>query len=288
MQPAQLSARGGKVRCGRCATVFDGISNLFDLPAPAPEPAAPPQPGLFDAPAPAAPVAPAPAVEEPVVEAAPPTPDPGPEFFFDIEPAPREATPAEPPASAPAPDAAVADAKQEPLLEGFLAEPPPRRRRLATAAWALLAIGALAALAFQVAIRYRAEVAVVAPQARGILEAVCRLAHCELRLPRRVEFVTIESSELQADPRRENLIQLEAVIRNRAPFAQEFPALELTLTDDSDSPVVRRVLTPAEYLGAEAARLPAGMPPQSETPVRMRFDNSQARGTGYKLYLFFP
>lgn len=265
--------------------MFDGISNLFDLPAPAPEASAPPQPGLFDAPAPAAPP---PAVAEPVVEPVPPTSDPEPEFVLDIDPAPPEAIPAESPVNAAVPDPVVADTKQEPLLEDFLAEPPPRRRSLATVAWALLAVGALAGLAFQVAVRYRAEVAVVAPQARGALEAACRIAHCELRLPRRVEFVTIESSELQADPRRENFIQLEAVIRNRAPFAQEFPALELTLTDDSDSPVVRRVLMPAEYLGAEAARAKAGMPPQSETPVRMRFDNSQARGTGYKLYLFYP
>ena len=29
VQPAQLSARGGKVRCGRCANVFDGVAALI-------------------------------------------------------------------------------------------------------------------------------------------------------------------------------------------------------------------------------------------------------------------
>ena len=27
--PAQLSARGGRVRCGKCAVVFDGVANLL-------------------------------------------------------------------------------------------------------------------------------------------------------------------------------------------------------------------------------------------------------------------
>ena len=35
-----------------------------------------------------------------------------------------------------------------------------------------------------------------------------------------------------ADGRRDNVIVLNAVLRNQAQFAQEYPALELTLTDD--------------------------------------------------------
>jgi hypothetical protein len=54
------------------------------------------------------------------------------------------------------------------------------------------------------------------------------------RLPRRPDLLSIESSDLQTDPRRESQIVLNAVIRNRAPFAQELPALELTLTDAGD------------------------------------------------------
>jgi hypothetical protein len=288
--------------------VFDGIANLFEpSPAPAPEPV-PPQPGLFDSPPPPASSDSAAASAEDdrsEIEIAGPEPDAEPGQATPSgaqEPRADEAPTAQPaageaaeqdedkepaPASEPAAGPPPEPARQEPLLEDFLTE-PPRRRRLASAAWTLLALVALAALGFQAAVRFRAELAVLAPQARGALEAACRVARCELRLPRRVEFVTIESSELQADPRRENVIELDAVIRNRAPFAQEYPSLELTLTDDADNPVVRRVLSPREYLGPAAAPLAAGMGAQSETPVRMRFDNSQARATGYKLYLFYP
>ena len=56
VQPVQLSARGGKVRCGKCGHVFDGVKALVaegasqgeDTPALDSEPS--PQLGLFEAP----------------------------------------------------------------------------------------------------------------------------------------------------------------------------------------------------------------------------------------------
>ena len=56
VQPAQLSARGGKVRCGKCGHVFDGVKALVAENAaagavtPAPESEPSPQLGLFEAP----------------------------------------------------------------------------------------------------------------------------------------------------------------------------------------------------------------------------------------------
>jgi len=112
---------------------------------------------------------------------------------------------------------------------------------------------------------------------------------CELRLPRRPDLLSIESSDLQADNRRESLIVLNAVIRNRAPFAQEHPALELTLTDAADKALVRRVLRPTEYMqGAAREQLAQGIGPGSEAVVRVHFDTRGVRATGYRLYLFYP
>jgi len=109
-------------------------------------------------------------------------------------------------------------------------------------------------------------------------------------LPRRPELMSIESSDLQADGRREGIIVLNAVLRNRAPFPQEYPALELTLTDEGDRPLLRRVLVPRDYLDpARAAQLvPAGIGPSSEASLRVFLDSSRARATGYRLYLFYP
>jgi hypothetical protein len=85
------------------------------------------------------------------------------------------------------------------------------------------------------------------------------------------------------------LIALNAVIHNRAAFAQDYPSLELTLTDETDRPVLRRILRPAEYLDARARTgAGQGIAPGSEAPVHVFLDTSRARATGYRLYLFYP
>ncbi|MBM3355529.1 MAG: DUF3426 domain-containing protein [Betaproteobacteria bacterium] len=240
VQPGQLSARGGKVRCGRCAMVFDGLANLVeDKPAP----------------------------EQPASE-------PGPQLAL-------QAT-----SHRPLSRAALAAANEELAKPAFLRakEPPPR-----PLLWGSGALLALLGLALQGTLYLRTEIAVLLPEAREPLAAACKRLGCELRLPRRPELMAIESSDLRADTRRDSVIQLNAVIRNRAPFAQEFPALELSLTDERDQPVVRRVLAPADYLpAAAAARASQGIVPGGEAVLRVDFDNSRIAAVGYRLYLFFP
>lgn len=162
------------------------------------------------------------------------------------------------------------------------AEPSPRRAWL----WGLAALLAAAVLTAQAAYRYRAEIVAFAPDARTPLNAACRWLQCAVLLPRRADLMSIESSDLQADPRREGLIVLQAVIRNRSRLAQEYPALELTLTDEGGRPVVRRVLLPADYV--EAARSRQGIAAGDETALRVYLDASRARVTSYRLYLFYP
>ena len=102
--------------------------------------------------------------------------------------------------------------------------------------------------------------------------------------------MSIESSDLLADNRREGIIILNVVLRNRARFAQDYPALELTLTDEGDRPLLRRVLTPRDYLDAARAplALAEGIAPGGESALRVFIDSSRSRATGYRLYLFYP
>ncbi len=239
VQRAQLGARGGKVRCGKCGAIFDGVAGLVEegIDRLRLEPS--PQLGLFD--------------------------------------------PTRRPARPPAPAARYDDDAPVPA---FLArEDSPRRPLL----WATAAFVAAAFLLAQGAYRYRTELAVLYPEARAPLESACRALGCSVSLPRRPELMGIESSDLQADGRSENVIVLNAVLRNRAPSPQEYPALELTLTDDADRPVVRRVLRPADYLGpARVAQAAGGIAPGAEAAFRLSLDASRTRATGYRLYLFFP
>lgn len=244
VQPGQLSARGGRVRCGRCHLVFDGVAALLE------EGAA-------------------------VAPSAPPEPSPQLALFESARRVPPPAAARAEPASEEAPAA------------DFLAEEPPRRRH--RLAWSLGSFAALVVLAAQAALYFRTEIAVLVPEARPALAEGCALLGCELRLPRRPELMAIDSSDLQADNRRESVIVLNAVIRNRAPFAQEYPSLELTLTDERDQAVLRRVLAPAEYLqGAGAGRLAQGVAGGTEAALRVHLDTAGTRAVGYRLYLFYP
>jgi predicted Zn finger-like uncharacterized protein len=166
----------------------------------------------------------------------------------------------------------------------FMAEPEPARRR--TWLWTLAALLAAAALAAQAAYRYRAEIAAFVPEARAPLDAACRWLRCAVLLPRRADLMSLESSDLQADPRREGLIVLNALIRNRSRLPQEYPALELTLTDEAGRPVLRRVLLPADYLEPERSK--QGIAPGGEAALRIYLDSSRTRATSYRLYLFYP
>jgi predicted Zn finger-like uncharacterized protein len=246
--PAQLGARGGRVRCGKCAQVFDGLAGLVEQGEASTEHEPSPQLALFEA-------------------------------------ARRAATASIPPGARP--DAAAGAGEPE-LLPEFMVEEepePPRHRLLWGMGAALLAL----LLAAQALLHFRTEIAVLVPEARAPLAHVCARLGCELRLPRRPELMSIETSDLQADGRREGVIVLNAVIRNRAPFPQEYPSLELTLTDERDQAVVRRVLAPAEYLQTGLAeRAAQGIAQGSEAVLRLNFDASRVKAIGYRLYLFYP
>jgi predicted Zn finger-like uncharacterized protein len=197
---------------------------------------------------------------------------------------PRAPRPAAPPPPVPLKHEAP-PAELEPLPR-FLAEPAPQRNALW---WALSALAALVLLA-QILLHFRSELAGALPGARGTLEATCRLVGCELRLPRQVKLLSIDSYEVRPDPRRDGVIVLSAVIRNRAPFPQEFPALHLTLTDEENRAVVSRSVLPREYLEpARASGLIArGIEAGGEAALTVHFDASRARATGYELVLFYP
>jgi|SRR5262245_23459505 len=196
---------------------------------------------------------------------------------LSIDPSPQLGLfdPSRRPAQGPDPGAPVPDFMN--------AAAPARRWAWLWAAGVLLAAALLGA---QLVYRYRAELAAFAPEARAPLDAACRWLDCAVPLPRRADLMTIESSDLQTDPRRDGLIVLHAVIRNRSQLAQAYPALELTLTDERGEPLVRRVLLPADYV--DATRASQGIAPGGEAALRVYLDSSRARATSYRLYLFYP
>jgi hypothetical protein len=145
----------------------------------------------------------------------------------------------------------------------------------------------LATLLIQAAIAFRIELAVLSPKAKPALLALCRMAGCTVGLPARGELIGIEASDLHPDPKQPGRLSLSTTIANRAPFNQEFPHLELTLTDVADQPVARKVFPPTSYLPPAINRT-AGMPASGEVTVNLVLDIGSLAANGYRLYLFYP
>ena len=190
-------------------------------------------------------------------------------------------------------DTTEADARAAPIgaaLGGPAERFQWKKRRLHTVpprAYAVVAAVLVAGLLLQLVLEYRDTLAAYVPATRPLLAAACKPLGCAIGPLRDGAALSIDASDLQADPAHRGLLLLSATIRNRAGHAIAFPYLELMLTDSSDRIVVRRAFPPVEYASG-SADIAAGIPPNGEHVVRMFLDASATQQAGYRVYLFYP
>ena len=153
--------------------------------------------------------------------------------------------------------------------------------------WLVGSLLMLLVLSAQALYFYRVELAAQLPGLKPMLTSYCSLLKCTIPLPKKAELMSIESSDLEADPVQANVITLSALLHNRAPHTQAFPSLELSLTDMQDKVVARRTFGPAEYLKA-ADDEKQGLAANREMSIKLRLDTTDLKPAGYKLFLFYP
>lgn len=187
-----------------------------------------------------------------------------------------------PPALEPVRDPAVQRIRRELYGE----DQTPRRGALKTALWSAGILLLLLLAAAQLAYLFRTELVIAQPALKPLFEQICARLGCTLPAPRRADLISIESSELNPDSERAPLLRLNALLRNGATHAQDWPHLELSLTDTSDRPIVRRVLAPADYLPAD--RQGSEFAAASEQAVSVLVDPTDTNAGGYRLYVFYP
>jgi predicted Zn finger-like uncharacterized protein len=280
----QLDARQGRVRCGHCGEIFDALELLEDeaLPAPITEDAA----AQADPDAAEPPPVPTDIEPEPVTAA---QPDPEGTTALESEPVVVPITAA---SIAPEPGPPIRPATFTERNPAYVDEPVfGPRKNPRRAAWTALAAVLLIALTLQALFYFRGAIALVWPESKPYIDALCDGLGCEVPLPKRAELMSIETSDLQAEPSKPGVMVLSATLRNRAAFPQAYPALELTLTNETDQPLARRVLAPPDYLkkdGDEGIPTCAGGVASCEVQVRMHLEASSLKASGYRLYLFYP
>lgn len=153
--------------------------------------------------------------------------------------------------------------------------------------WLLLFSLLLALLAgLQSIYAARTKIAAEYPQFKPYLVQACVLLKCEIDLPKNLDFFTIDDSDMQEDETHENVINFSSLLINNAPYAQAYPNIELTLTDTSDQPVLRKIIKPAEYL-TSAANVAAGITSRDEVRINLAINVTDLTVAGYRVLLVY-
>lgn len=134
---------------------------------------------------------------------------------------------------------------------------------------------------------WRNPLAVAVPQVRPMLNGMCVALHCTVGLPADIERLSLEANELQVVPPNQNVYALTVVMRNRSTSAQSWPYIELTLNNDDEKAVVRRVFRPRDYL-SDPKLADGGIAAESEQQIKLNFELKDALVSGYRIYLFYP
>ena len=165
--------------------------------------------------------------------------------------------------------------------------PPEPVKKFSSWLWFVGCLLLLIVLLAQAAYFFRVELAANLPGTKPVLTTYCGLLQCAIPLPQKADSMSIESSDLEADPVQVGVISLNALLHNRAPYTQAYPNLELTLTDAQDKALARRTFHPAEYLkpGEDEKQ---GLAANRELGVKLNLDTTDLKPSGYRLFLFYP
>lgn len=314
VQPEQLNVRQGRVMCGRCRQVFNAFQSLTRISDDEAAQSPPPVEAPAEIPAEAS-AAGALFLREEPMPAMPPHRAPVEKEFYAPEPEEQDATTgdiSEPianlpePETQPAPSEVVLDDLEpsEPAPSRLLLDDTPvaidpdnpllsaggsrKERTTHSRSWAFGVFLLVILLAAQGAYAFRALLVQNYPSLRPVFVSTCEWVGCSLSWSRDDSVLRIEASDLIESPGKVGRIQLTATLVNRGTVAQDYPALELKLTDNANQVQLSRILQPQDYLG----RVPGkdeGLQPNAETFVNLNVEvTNRVQASGYGVRAFYP
>lgn len=153
----------------------------------------------------------------------------------------------------------------------------------------------LATLSLQIALHDKDRIAAQWPQTKPGLEKLCQQADCQVNPYKHIEAIAVDASSFNRINK--NNAQLEAVtqsyrlavtLKNTGALPVALPHVELSLQDQQDQPILRRVLSPADLGSNLTALAPAQDMAGSLT---LQIDTAQLAGSkiqGYRVLAFYP
>lgn len=152
--------------------------------------------------------------------------------------------------------------------------------------WGLAAMIALLIAATQSVYFLRNEIAIYYPQFKPALVNACQVLNCKIVLPKQIEFIVIDDSDMQEDAERTGLIYFSTTLINTGSHTVAFPDLELTLTDTQENPVLRRLFKPTEYLITQTL-VNNGFKAGAEVKVKLAITTSDTNVSGYRVFVTY-
>ncbi|WP_137974122.1 DUF3426 domain-containing protein [Pseudomonas sp. F(2018)] len=152
--------------------------------------------------------------------------------------------------------------------------------------WGLLNLIAAGALGTQYVIYHFEELA-RQDQYRPWFETICPEIGCSL--PSKVDISQVRSTNLvvRSHPQYMDALMVDAILYNRAPFAQPFPLLELRFADLNGQLIASSRFRPSEYLSGELAGQDE-MPPQTPIHISLEIKDPGAKAVNYSLSFHSP
>jgi predicted Zn finger-like uncharacterized protein len=244
---AQLKARDGMVRCGRCQHVFGADQHMTPKPVKSAATSAPPIARKRTA---SKKVATEPRdLGASTENVAPPFPAEIP--VRDIAPPPLERL-----------------------------RPVRTRTIYWTAGWVLLTL----LLAGQTLIFYGYDFARQMPRLQPIIVTLCAPFPCRKLPPIDMRHMDLVETQVAPHPRYDKALRIKATLVNRADIVQPYPLLEISLIDSQGQLVARRAYRPREYLSKPEA-IQRGLPPQVAVSVQLDITSPGAQASGYEVLL---
>ncbi len=171
-------------------------------------------------------------------------------------------------------------------------EAPPSRR------WLILCGVMVATLIAQSIFYFRNSLAETYPQLRPALTSVCNVLGCHLSWARDTAAIEVKGSELVELPSRPGRMLANATLINRSKVTQDYPLIELRLTNNTNQIVMSRILQPADYVAQSAANdqggankivIDKGIAPNAEVVFSLTIEvPPKTAASGYEFLPFYP
>lgn len=174
------------------------------------------------------------------------------------------------------------------VIEDLTTDPKFSRKKIKLNIWySLASVLLLITAATQVIYFKRTEIAAQFPQIKPFLVNTCHLLNCEVDLPENLDLFVLDDSDMQEDETYLDVINFSSSLINKAGYAQAYPSIELTLTNTDDKPVLRKRVSPTEYLADAETKISNGIAAHEEIRIKLAIHPSNVAVAGYRILLVY-